>query len=75
MKPIPTLKYVSLILIPMNCLLNYNTYGKNFRPVYDTQASHNYCQHDSAIAHAGDILYRSEYDDETSSYFADDNYY
>ncbi|KAM0675615.1 hypothetical protein GVAV_000983 [Gurleya vavrai] len=53
-----TVKNIYIFLTAIGCMLNFNTFGRNFRAVYDTIGSHNYCQHDCDVAYDGDVAFR-----------------
>lgn len=48
------------MLISVRChgLLNFNTFGRNFNPVYDTLNSHNFCHHNCDYEYYGTIPYK-----------------
>lgn len=39
-------------------LLSFNTFGRNFRPVYDSIGSHNFCQHGCDVHEYQGISYK-----------------
>ncbi|KAM0677896.1 hypothetical protein BDAP_001575 [Binucleata daphniae] len=61
MNVLKKLRKFSLYIISARCMLSFNTYGRNFRSIYDTVGTSDVSRYDCDVEFCDDVPFRPGY--------------